>query len=284
MQTHVTQVRSILTRTGGFLAGCASHSLQPYRGCPFGNALCGVGCYVQHLPYVTQGREWGSFLEVRENSASAYQCQFDAEQRWARRRLGSFAIFLSSATEPFPPQERRHRVTASVLEAMIDRPPDLLILQTHSASVVESLDLLTRLRERTQLRVHVSIETDRDSIPGLPPHACSIDDRLSAAATLREAGVRTVVTVAPLLPIRDPETFFERIARCADAVVLDHYIGGDGSRDGSRTHRTPLPEVMDRLEPGSTSLDYRDAMARLARLRMPGRVGLGHAGFAGVYE
>jgi hypothetical protein len=57
-----TTVRSILTRTSGYLTTVSSHSLQPYRGCTFGNALCGVGCYVQHNPWVTKGRSWGSFL------------------------------------------------------------------------------------------------------------------------------------------------------------------------------------------------------------------------------
>jgi hypothetical protein len=50
-----------------------------------------------------------------------------------------------------------------------------------------------------------------------------------------------VVTVSPLLPIADPERFFARLAGLADAVVIDHFIGGDGTPDGSRTLRTGLP-------------------------------------------
>jgi hypothetical protein len=38
------RVRSILTRATGYLRTVCSHSLQPYRGCTFGNSLCGVGC------------------------------------------------------------------------------------------------------------------------------------------------------------------------------------------------------------------------------------------------
>ena len=51
-------------------------------------------------------------------------------------------IFLSSATEPFPPQESRHAITRSVLTAMLDQPPDGLIVQTHSHRVVDALDVL----------------------------------------------------------------------------------------------------------------------------------------------
>ena len=57
-------VRRILTRTSGYLRDVTSHSLQPYRGCSFGNALCGAGCYVRASPWVTRGEAWGSFLEA----------------------------------------------------------------------------------------------------------------------------------------------------------------------------------------------------------------------------
>src|SRR4051812_40479833 len=93
--TEVT-VRNILTRTGGYLQPVASHSLQPYRGCTFGNSLCGVGCYVQHNAWVTRGRRWGSFLEVRTNAAEAYRKSYGREAEWARRTHGAFSIFCSS--------------------------------------------------------------------------------------------------------------------------------------------------------------------------------------------
>ena len=90
-----------------------------------------------------------------------------------------------------------------------------------------------------------------------------------------------MITVAPLLPIADPQSFFARISRCADAVVIDHYIGGDGTSDGARTARTPLPEAMAAVDPASLDLAYRDAMVAAAIERMPGRVGVGIDGFAG---
>src|SRR5262245_49072568 len=129
MATTSTTIQSVLTRSGGYLTTVCSHSLQPYRGCPFGKALCGVGCYVQHSGHITQGRAWGSFLEARVNAAESYLQGIERERAWARRARGAFRIFLSSATEPFPPQERRWGVTRSVLEAMRTAPPDGLIVQ-----------------------------------------------------------------------------------------------------------------------------------------------------------
>lgn len=281
MQTSTATVGRILTRSSGFLTTVASHSLQPYRGCALGNNLCGVGCYVRHSWYVTRGREWGSFVEARTNAADAYRREYDAERNWARRARGRFGVFLSSATEPFQPLERKHRVTRSVLEAMLDLPPDFLIVQSHSHHVADYLDLYPTLATRCELRFHVSIESDRDALPGLPPSASSVEKRIEAAAALRAAGLRVVATVSPLLPIDDPPGFFARLAEVADAVVIDHFIDGDGSRAGSRTRRTPLPLAMTAVEPRSVTLEYRDAIIAVARQFFPGRVGVNIEGFAG---
>src|SRR5436305_14421753 len=103
MKIETTRVRSILTRASGYLEAVCSHSLQPYRGCPLGASLCGVGCYVRHSGHVTRGRAWGRFLEVRANAADSYASGYARERSWGRRARGGFVGVLSSATEPFPP-------------------------------------------------------------------------------------------------------------------------------------------------------------------------------------
>lgn len=280
MTVTETTIDNILTRTTGFLRTVTSHSLQPYRGCSYGNSLCGVGCYVQHNRHLLRGRGWGSFLEVRTNAAESYLAHCERERNWAHRRGESFSIFCSSSTDPFVPQEVRYGVTGRLLEAMARQPPDELIVQTHSPLVTREVERLSRLAERCRVRVHVSIETDRESLPGLPPPAAPVEKRLSACGALREAGLFTVVTVAPLLPIADPERFFARIGAVADAVVLDHFIGGDGSADGSRTRQTGLPAAMFQTEPQSLRLEYRESMVEVAR-RHVARVGVHVDGFAG---
>ncbi len=276
-------VKQILTRSSGYLLAVSSHSLQPYRGCTFGGSLCGVGCYVQHNPFVTQGRTWGTFLEVRSNAADSYERHYEKEKRWTERQGIPFVIFCSSSTDPFLPQEKRFGITRAVLERMLEFPPEGLILQTHSTAVVDQTTLLQELATRTQLRIHLSIEGDRDRLPGLPPPAASVEARFKACQNLRQAGLRVVVTAAPLHPLQDPEAFFTRISEVADAVVIDHFIEGDGSSDGSRTLRTPLAAAMHEVDPNCLTLAYRDRMVEVAQRVMPGRVGVGQAGFAGEF-
>lgn len=284
MEITAGSIRNVLTRTSGYLTSVTSHSLQPYRGCSLGNSLCGVGCYVQHNPYLSRGKAWGAFLEVRHNAADSYRENFPRERRWARRHHGAFSIFLSSSTEPFPPQESRFGITRRVLEEMLLHPPDLLVLQTHRGEVARHADVLGKLHDRCRLRVHISIETDRERLPGLPLHGSPVQRRFEAARRLRREGIRTVITVSPLLPIRRPEAFFRRIAECADAVVLDHFIGGDGSAQGQRTRRTALPEAMAKTDPESVELSYLHRMAAVAERHLPGRVGIHIDGFAGRFR
>jgi DNA repair photolyase len=188
---------------------------------------------------------------------------------------------MSSSTEPFQPVEKKLGVTRGVLEAMVGRPPDFLIVQTHSHHVVDYVELYPRLAEVTELRFHISIESDRDELPGLPRSASPVAKRVEAARQLRALGLRVVVTVSPLFPIGDPDRFFEQLAEVADAVVIDHFIAGDGSADGARTRRTALPMAMEAVEARSVTLGYRDEVVSIARRYLPGRVGVNIDGFAG---
>jgi DNA repair photolyase len=216
--------------------------------------------------------EWGTFLEARTNAADAYLAAVARERPWARTSRGRFSIFMSSSTDPFVPQEDRLRVTRGVLEAMTQEPPDELIVQSHTHRVANYLDLYQQLTRRCDLRVHLSIETDRERLPAYRRRQ-PVDARFDAAQRLRSSGIRVVITVSPLLPIADPVAFFTRIAASADAVVIDHFIEGDGSADGSRTFRTALPAAMTAIDPCCTSLAYRDEIIAIAEGIMPGRVG-----------
>src|SRR4051812_43017581 len=118
MQTELTTIQSVLTRASGFLETVCSHSLQPYRGCPFGASLCGVGCYVRHSLHVTKGRPWGSFPGARTTAGGASGAGYERERLGAGGG-GGFVFSLPSPPEPFPPQESRHGITRSVLSAML---------------------------------------------------------------------------------------------------------------------------------------------------------------------
>ncbi|NIQ02978.1 MAG: hypothetical protein GWM98_23450 [Nitrospinaceae bacterium] len=217
------------------------------------------------------------------NAAEVYRKTVSKEAAWARKHRGKFSVFLSSSTDPWQPLEQKYRITRQVLRALQSHPPDRLILQTHSHRMAEDWEDIESLARRCDLRVHVSIEGDRDRLPGLPPPPCSLKDRLELIRQSVARGFFTVACLSPLYPLTDPEAFFARLAETGlRAVILDHFIEGDGTPDGSRTQKTGLPEAMARVEPESVHLSYRDAMVRIARTYLP--VGISASGFAGHYH
>ena len=283
MSINEYHCRSILTRATGYLREVCSHSLNPYIGCGFGLSACGEGCYVRFNQWLTRGRVWGSFVDIKTNASEVYLETAEAERRWARNKGCVFSIFMSSSTDPWQPVEKKYRVTRAVLDAMISSPPDELILQTHTANIFDDAERIKTLSGFCSLRVHVSIEGDVERLPGLPPPPCSLEQRIGVIGQLAGKGLTVVACLSPLYPMKDPDTFFKRLADAgAAATVIDHFIFGDGSGNGSRTLKTALPEAMARVLPGSVDLAYREAIARTAVKYLP--VGISCKGFAGIYS
>ena len=283
MDVAEVQCRSILTRASGYLRGVCSHSLNPYVGCGFGRSACGVACYVQHNAWLTKGRDWGVFVDVKTNAPEIYLKTCKTEQRWAHRRDQPFTIFFSSSTEPWQPLERQYRITRKLLEAMRTCPPDALILQTHTTAILDDLHLIAELSKHCRLRVHVSIEGDIERLPGMPPPPATVAGRIELLRQLSVAGIFTVACLSPLYPLEHPEIFFQQLAEAGtDAVVIDHFIEGDGTPEGTRTWKTHLPDAMQTVDSASTRLDYREQIAAIARNYLP--VGISSSGFAGKYS
>ena len=94
-----------------------------------------------------------------------------------------------------------------ILDALLEAPsaPCVFVLQTRGQLIVRDLEKLRALGQRTTLRVSFSITTNREEIRRLyEPHCAPIAERLEAIRILREAGIETHATLAPLLPC-DPE-------------------------------------------------------------------------------
>jgi DNA repair photolyase len=280
IETHCT---SILTRTSGYLKDVSSHSLNPYVGCGYGNSSCGVGCYVRSNQWILRGRTWGDFVDIKVNADEVYSLTVQTERRWALGKGISFSIFFSSSTDPWQPIERKFRITRRLLNQMLKQPPDKLILQTHSSIIVEDIEIIVALKHLCDLRIHLSIEGDRDSLPGLPPPPCSVNQRIKLVEKLTSRGITTIVCMSPLYPLIDPDRFFSQLTKAgASAVVIDHFIEGDGTQNGSRTYRTPLPSAIKLIDEEALELSYRDSIASIARNYLP--VGISSTGFAGIYS
>ncbi len=237
--------RSVLTPTGGYLAAGYTHTVNLYQGCSFAGSLCGTFCYAQHNPWITRGRPWGLYGAKRDVQA-AYRRDYDRLKRPARGAPRPLRVYMSSSTDPYLPQERRLGLTRALLREMIDRPPDVLVIQSHTTLVERDLDLVRQVAARGEVWVSLTVETDRDRLPGFPPHASPPARRLATLRRFRDEGLRTQAAVSPLLPLADAAGFARRLGEACERVILDHYLVGDGSPGGLRTRRTNLVALLER--------------------------------------
>ena len=276
-QKSVT-VKSALSRTGGLLRSF-SHSLNPYTGCAFGYG-CGVYCYVPFLPvhqHRSEGHAWGDYLWAKENVADRLRGELKRHQQLGR--LHQLRIFMSSATDPYQPAEAKLGLTRACLEAFVDYPPGLLVIQTRSPIVERDFDLISSLGPCAWLSM--TIETDDEQVreaitPGVP----RIGRRRATIEAANRAGIQTQVTISPYLAIRRPEAFSDWLNQYAQFVIVDTFTSGDGGH-GQRTARSPLPRRFAAAGLGN----WRDEMAADDFYRLlidklgAGRVGWSEAGF-----
>jgi DNA repair photolyase len=192
-----TEARSILSPTTGFIAEAGfTHSLTPARNCTFGCTYCYVptlGIYGGLKP--EDWERWGQFTTFKSNAAALLRRELREHQ----------TIYCSPLVDPYQPAEAEELQMPGILDAVLDRPPRVFVLQTRGPLILRDLEKLQVVAGRTTLRVSFSIPTNRDDILRLyEPRCPSFAERIATVRALRAAGIETYATLAPLLPC-DPE-------------------------------------------------------------------------------
>ena len=186
-------------------------SLSPYRGCAHGCRYC----YVREYPHpLHPASQWGGWSAPKLNAP---------ELLWAQRhRMAGHTVFLASATDPYQPLEREFRLTRACLEVLLACPATRVLVHTRSALVLQDLELLKAFGSR--LTVNLSSPTDDDTVRQVTePRAPAIPSRWATVERLARGGVTVGVSVAPLMPMVDPEGFARR-ARQSGASSA--WVGG----------------------------------------------------------
>jgi len=236
IEVNEIMAKQVLTEAKGYLDVGFTHSLNPYSGCAFACKYC----YVREMPIQKfKDMPWGQWVDVKVNAADSYRQEISK----LRRKNKPVNLFMSSATDPYQPIERQATVTRHILEAMIEAPPDLLQIQTRSPIVARDLDLLVILKERCELMVSMTVETDREDMKRLfAPYAPGIGLRLQALRRLHEAGVPTQAAISPALPFTP--AFPQALAGIVDRIWIDTLSIGDGSK-GKRSERLGMPALFE---------------------------------------
>jgi len=188
-----------------------TYSLNPYVGCTFACRYCYANFMARFKSYK---ESWGDFVEVKLNAPQLL------EKELGKKRPGT--IEMSLVCDPYQPVEERYGLTRGCLEVLLKLSTlsqyfPLSIL-TKSPLVLRDIDILKRIPD---VEVGFSIGTHSEKIRRLfEPKAPPLQVRLQALKKLKEAGIRTYVFVAPVLPM-DPERLAFMLKDVVDRVDVD---------------------------------------------------------------
>src|SRR5215469_18128036 len=156
--THLRDVEFVDMPVKQILNRCTSPrmpfrwTINPYRGCEFG---C-VYCYARYTH---------DFLDLRdpmdfERKIFVKRMAADVLARTlSRTPIGTDAIALGTATDPYQPAERKYGLTRSMLEVFANLSGLDLSITTKSSLIVRDLALLTKINRRSKLSVNFSLIT-----------------------------------------------------------------------------------------------------------------------------
>jgi DNA repair photolyase len=265
-------VKSILNPTSGF-TGAYDFTVNPYGGCAFGCAYCYA---VKFAPTPEEREDWGFWVRIKQNAVAqlATELRKKPELFAAKSRL-----YMSTVTDPYQPAEAKLELTRKLLELFVEAVPQpRLTIQTRSPLVKRDIDLIGRLKVK---RVNMTVTTDDEDVrKAYEPMCPGNNARLAAIAEVAAAGIPISVTMTPLLPVRDPEAFAERLlATGSRKFVVQPFHAPTGGNFGKGTREAAL-KINQELNWDKTGY-ARVVPVLLERLRAAGAdVQEGQAGFA----
>lgn len=185
---------SILTKASGFMESY-DFTLNPYSGCTFGCTYCYAAFFSRTEE---QRNNWGQWITVKENAL-----QLLIKHR--KKSLHDKTIYMSSVTDPYQPIEKELKLTRSLLKELADFHQPRLVIQTRSPLVSRDIDLFKQFKV---IQVNMTITTDSETVRKVFEPLCPSNvKRINAIKEVNDAGVNSCITMTPLLPIEDAESF-----------------------------------------------------------------------------
>ena len=249
-------------------------SLNPYMGCVHRCTFCYVRAFEQRADRPS-GDRYGSSIRVKLNIAEVLRAQL------SRRGWTGGGVVIGAATDPYQPAEGRYRLTRACVEVLRAAANPFSII-TRGPLIVRDAELLADASAVTDVHITFSVPTVDDDVwrttePGTAPPR----QRLRALTELVQAGVKTSVGMAPLLPgLSDHPSQIERVVAAArDAGACGIWANLLYLRPGTREHflaclQRDWPELLPDYEqlyarnaylPQSVTAPARELVRSLAR-------------------
>ena len=196
---HFIKAKSILSGDNG---------MNLYRGCSHGCIYCDSRSQCYQMNHAFED------IEVKENA-------LELLERALRSKRKRCMIGTGAMTDPYIPLEETLQMTRGALE-IIEKHGFGIAIQTKSARILRDLDLLTKINAQSKAVVQMTLTTHDDTLCRiLEPNVSVTSQRVAVLKQFRDAGIPTVVWLAPILPfINDTKENVEGILEsCIDAGV-----------------------------------------------------------------
>src|SRR5512133_2880675 len=237
--------KSALNRVKGMMF---DWSLNPYMGCVHRCTFCYVRAFERRADRPSDDR-YGQSIRVKVNVVEVLRREL------ARASWGHETVAIGAATDPYQPAEGHYRLTRGCLEALAEAHNSFSII-TRGPMIVRDVDVLAEAAKRADVSVTFSIPTlDEDVWRKTEPSTAHPRQRLKAVQKLVEAGVKTGVGMAPILPgISSKPSQIEEVVRAArEAGACGVWANLLFLRPGTREHflealARDFPEQRDHYE------------------------------------
>ena len=215
---HFVKVKGVLSARNG---------MNLYRGCQHGCIYCDARSLCYQMNHAFED------IEVKENGLELLEAAL-------RSRRRPCMIGTGAMSDPYIPLERELRYTRRALE-LIEKYGFGVTVLTKSDRILEDFDLLCRINGRTKAVVQMTLTTMDERLSRIiEPGVCTTKDRLEVLRKFRDAGIPTVVWLAPILPFLNdtPENIAGIVNACGDAGVRGIINFGMGLtlREGNREY------------------------------------------------
>ena len=168
-------------------------SLNPYRGCFHACAYCYARPTHEYWGFGA-GTDFESKLVVKANAAERLRATL-LKPSWQ----GELIVF-SGNTDCYQPLEATYETTRACLKVCAEFKNPVGII-TKSSLILRDLDILQDLKARAWVCVYFSIPfANNEMARRVEPQAPSISKRLEAMKALSQVGIRTAVSIAPIIP------------------------------------------------------------------------------------
>ena len=215
---HFTAARGILS---------AQNGMNLFRGCTHGCIYCDSRSLCYGMDHAFED------VEVKINAPELLSAALRAKRK-------PCMIGTGAMSDPYIPFPETLAITRQCL-SIIDRHGFGLAIQTKSARILQDMELLRSIHEKSKCVVQMTLTTFDEALCRiLEPNVSTTRERFEALLQFRDVGIPTVVWLSPILPfLNDTEENLRGIlSYCVEAGVRGILCFGMGLtlRDGNREY------------------------------------------------